>query len=664
MHVLVENGKLRMIEALPGNRATSEGICLKGLSYLERVYAKDRILTPLRRNPGSRNFQPVSWDVAYELILENILRLKQKYGPKSILYYFASGTKGILNRVGIQFWQLFGGCTSIYGDLCWPAGLEATRLMLGENSHNAPWDIARARLIILWGKNPAETNIHQVPFIEKALSGGARLVVIDPRRTQSAEQADLLIQPRPGTDGIIALALANALIKSAAIDQLFVQNHVLGYEAFADHVKTFSLERAAGESGVPLESLRILVRYFAEIKPVTINAGYGMQRYRNSGQTIRAIIALLAITGNIGKPGAGWIFANLQSHLFDAVKDPLALYPPERQDDRIRISVSTARLGPDILNNTDPPVKMIWVERGNPVTQNPETHTVIKAFRSVDFRVTIDQFMTDTACESDLILPAKTMFEQTDVINAYWHSYIQIKQKVIDPPGAVKPESEIYYDLARLLGFSTEELKDLIPGPSDAEIEKYLEKHLRNYPGLTLARLREGPVPAPGSREIAFEDLIFRTPSGKIELLSNEARVRWQVAALPDYSFTPMSAAGDGRFPLYLMTPNTKNRIHSQFNNLQLIRQFSEKPIVAMHPEDAQKRDLVDGDLVRVFNERGELRLPLQLDFGLRPGCVVITNGWWISQGGTVNFLSQALETDMGHGAAFHETMVEVESAR
>ena len=661
MQVLVENGKLRMIEALPGNQAISEGICLKGLSYLERVYAKDRILNPLRRNYRSGNFESLSWDNAYQLILENLLRLKKKYGPQSILYYFASGTKGILNRVGIQFWRLFGGCTTIYGDLCWPAGLEATRLTLGENSHNAPWDIARSRLIILWGKNPAETNIHQIPFIEQALNSGARLVVIDPRRTQSAEQADLLIQPRPGTDGIIALALGNALIGDTAIDQTFVQEHVYGYEAYAERVKTFTLERAAGQSGVPLESLQILVRYLADIKPVTINAGYGMQRYRNSGQTMRAMIALLAITGNIGKPGAGWIFANLQSHIFDAIKDPLALYPPEEQDDNIRVSVSTALIGHDILKTKDPPIRMIWIERGNPVTQNPDTHSVINAFRSLDFRVTIDQFMTDTARESDLVLPAKTMFEQTDVINAYWHSYIQIKQKIIDPPVAVKPESEIYYDLARLLGYSATELEDLIPGPSDAEIERYLVKHLENYPEITLERLREGPVPAPGSCEIAFENLVFQTPSGKIELLSYEASNRWQVDVLPDYSLPEVPSVGDNRFPLYLMTPNTKNRIHSQFNNLQLIRQFSEKPFVAMHPEDARKRDLHDGDHARVFNERGELHLPVELDFGLRPGCVVITNGWWISQGGTVNFLSQALETDMGHGAAFHETMVEVE---
>ena len=187
-------------------------------------------------------------------------------------------------------------------------------------------------------------------------------------------------------------------------------------------------ERAMQITDVPVASIERLAEYIGEIKPLSINAGYGMQRYTNSGQTIRAIIALLAITGNIGKPGAGWIYANLQSHIFDSVKDPIAFYPPENADDIIRISISTALLGQHIIEANDPPIKMIWVERGNPVTQNPDTNIVQKAFRAVDFRIVIDQFMTDTAREADLILPAKTMFEQSDVIGAYWHPYIQLKQ--------------------------------------------------------------------------------------------------------------------------------------------------------------------------------------------------------------------------------------------
>ncbi len=671
LRVEVEGGRLRRIEALPSNRATAGGPCLKGLSYVERQHSPQRILHPLRRDRDGHGFHRIAWDEAFDLLTEELDRARERYSPQSILYYAGSGTKGLMNAVGMSFWRLFGGCTTTYGDLCWPAGLEATRLSLGENKHNAPWDLENARLILMWGKNPAETNIHQMVFLENALSAGAKLVVIDPRRTETAERADLLIQPRPGTDGAIALAVAHLLVEEDAVDHRFIEEHVLGYEAFRGLVESFSPQRAAEIAGIPESSIRRLAEWFATVRPAVINAGFGMQRYGNSGQTLRAMIALLAITGNIGRPGAGWIFADLQSHIFDAVKDPLAFYPPEHPDGIVRVSISTARLGRDMLETTDPSLKVMWVERGNPVTQNPETPTVLRAIRSLEFRVVVEQFMTDTAREADLVLPAKTMFEQSDVIHAYWHPYIQLKQKVLPPAGEVKPESEIYWELARRFGVPPERLEGIIPGPSDEEVEAYLRKRLAPFPSLSLERLREAPQIAPGYQEVAFSDGIFATPSGRIELSSEEAMARWGVDPLPVLSGTledpgrrEEAAAGrSSPFPLRFLTPNTKNRIHSQFNNLESIRQFSAAPRLQIHPEDAGARGIADGGWVRVFNDRGELRLRARLDAGIRPGCVSVTNGWWITQGGTVNFTSLGRETDLGHGAAFHENLVEVEAS-
>jgi anaerobic selenocysteine-containing dehydrogenase len=663
MKVSVEDGLLRMIEAHPQNLATPEGICLKGLSYVERVYSPDRILTPLKKVRNG-SFEPLSWPDTFNLLVEKLSHFKTTYGTQSILFYSGSGTKGLLNSVAMNFWRLFGGCTTTYGDLCWPAGLEATRLSLGENKHNAPWDIVNANLIILWGKNPAETNIHQMYYIEKAQKRGAKLAVIDPRRTQSSERADLLIQPRPGTDGALALAIAHCLVRDNRIDSAFIREHVYGFDAFSELVSTYTPDYVADICGISVHEVETLAADIGKQNAVTINSGYGMQRYTNSGQTIRAIIALLAITGNIGRPGSGWIFANLQSHIFDAVKDPIAFYPPQKPDGVVRVSISTTRLGRDIIKSADPPVKMIWVERGNPVTQNPATHNVLKAFRSLEFRVVIDQFMTDTAREADLILPAKTMFEQSDVIGAYWHPYIQYKQKIIDPPGDVKPESEIYHILARHLGFTVEEIQDKIPAAGDEHVEAFLRNHLTPFPELTLERLVDGPLFVPGYEEIAFADFKFSTPSGKIELVSKEAAQRWHTDILPKYD-EPLESIrqSDGIYPLHFMTPNTKNRIHSQFNNLRLIRQFSEKPQVTLHPADARSRGIENGDLVRIFNDRGELTMPAKIDFGIRTGCISVSNGWWISEGGTVNFCSADRETDMGYGAAFHENLVQVEKA-
>jgi anaerobic selenocysteine-containing dehydrogenase len=666
MTVEVEDGRLRRIDAHPGNVATSAGPCLKGLSYVERVYSPDRILYPLRRRPRTGEFERVSWDAALDEMAERLVRYRREPGPRSLLYYSASGTKGLMNRVGGRFWRLYGGYTITYGDLCWPAGLEATRLTLGENVHNAPHDLAHARLIVLWGKNAAETNIHQMAFVDRALDQGATLVVIDPRRTESAERAALLIQPRPGTDGALALAVARLLIHDGAVDREFIARHVLGFGAFAAGCEPWTPERAADVTDVPARFIHRLADLFATTRPATISAGFGLQRFTNGGQAMRAMLALLAITGNVGRPGAGWIYANLQSHVFEEVRDPIACYPPAVPDGVARVSISTARLGPDMLAQREPPLRMAWVERGNPIPQNPQTSTVIEAFRALDFRVVVDQFLTDTAREADLVLPAKTMFEQTDVIGAYWHACLQIKQKVIEPPGEVKPESEIYRLLARRLGMREADDPMVFP-VTDTEVEAYLDRMLAPFPDVTLARLREGPVVAPGHREIAFSDFVFPTPSGKIELESREAVERWSVSAVADYVESVESVRrpdpDPAAYPLYLLTPNTKNRIHSQFGNLRMIRQFDPKPFVSINPEDAQARGLVDGAMARVFNARGSLTLDARLDHGIKPGCVCITNGWWIADGAAVNLLSAARETDMGYGAAFHENRVQVEKA-
>lgn len=656
--VAVENGRIRRVEPQALNQATPEGACLKGLSYVERVYSPDRILYPLQRQKGTDRFERISWDDAFALITAKLIELKDE--PQRILYYTGSGTKGLLNETGMNFWRLFGGCTTTYGDLCWPAGLEATRLTLGENKHNAPWDLANAKLIVMWGKNAAETNIHQMVFVDRALQNGARLIVIDPRRTPTAERAERLIQPRPGTDGALALAIARLLMKNGWINREFIAQHVLGFDEFAASVKDFTPETAAATTDIPVPIIHELAELLGTIKPATICAGFGMQRYTNSGQTMRAMIALLALTGNIGRAGGGWQFANLQSHIFHAVKDPIAFYPPEKQDDLVRVSISTTRLGRDMLNCANPRLKMAWVERGNPVTQNPDTNSVLLAFRALDFRVVIDQFMTDTAREADLVLPAKSMFEQSDVINAYWHSYIQFKQKLIDPPGEVKPESEIYYELARRLGFSAAELDAQIPPPGDAAIDAWLAKKLAPFPGLSLEELRQGPILAPGQQEVAFSDFVFPTPSGKIELFSREARERWGVDSLPTFKEPLESTASNtGKYPLYFMTPNSKNRIHSQFGNLSWMRMIDPAPVAHIHPHDAEQRGIKPGNRIRIFNDRGQLTLPVKFDFSLKPGTIVVPNGWWISQGSGVNFCSLGRETDLGYGAAFHDNLVE-----
>jgi anaerobic selenocysteine-containing dehydrogenase len=315
-----------------------------------------------------------------------------------------------------------------------------------------------------------------------------------------------------------------------------------------------------------------------------------------------------------------------------------------------------------MLGLKDPELKMIWVERGNPVAQNPDTNTTLKAFRKLDFRVVVEQFLTDTAREADIILPAKNMFEQSDIIGSYWNPYVQLKPKILEPAGEVKPETEIYYLLAQRLGYSNEEVLRYLPEPGDENIQAWLKERLKAFPQLKWEELVQGPVLAPGVEEIAFSDLKFSTPSGNIELSSERAREMWGVDPLPTYAeLVEGEKEHKARYPIHLLTPNTKDRIHSQFGNLKLIKQFAPQPVLIMNALDAVERNIKDGTIVRAYNDRGEMKVCVQLNFGIRKGCAAYYNGWWLAEGGTPNLLSKGRETDMGHGTAFHDCLIEIE---
>jgi len=659
--VWTDDGKVINIDPQPLNKATHEGICLKGLSYVERVNSPKRILHPLKKIGGE--FKRISWNQALNEISEKLTYFKENYSAQSILFYYASGMSGLLNAVSTNFWKLYGGATMVYGNLCWPAGLEATRLTLGENKHNVPWDLENAKLIVVWGKNPAESNIQQMIPIEKAQQAGAKLVYVDPRRTASTERADLLVQPNPGTDGILALAIAKILIDKNWIDVDFINKYVLGFEEFKESVQKISINEASKECGVSEDFINKLAVNIGTVKPMTLIPGYGMQRYTNGGQTTRCLLALSVITGNIGKPGACWHYADLQGDIFSELKEPLSYYPHEKPDGIFRREIATACLGEDMLALKNPDLKMAWVERGNPVAQNPDSNTVKEAFRKLEYRVVVEQFMTDTAMEADIVLPAKSMFEQTDIISSYWNPYVQLRQKVIEPIGEVKPETEIYYHLAKKLGFEDDQIEKNIPLPTDEATEQWLSKKLKPWPHLTLEKLRKGPILSPVLQEIAFSDFKFNTPSGQIELYSETAQSKWDVNPLPSYEKT-VDKENQAKFSFNLMSPNTKNRIHSQFGNLESIKIVDPEPYATVNLGDATRKGIKENDLISVFNTRGELKIKAKIDASLRPGNIVIINGYWHEEGACPNILSKGRETDMGHGTAFHDNMVNYEKAR
>jgi anaerobic selenocysteine-containing dehydrogenase len=655
--VQVENNKIRRILPYSGNHATPEGPCIKGLSYIERTHSQDRIIFP-KIKTSNGTFKQITTDEALDIVSNRLEKIRQMHGPQSILWYKGSGMSGLTNEIGTEFWKAFGGATTTYGNLCWPAGLEAVRLTLGSVKHNVPWDLENAKTIIVWGKNPAETNIQETVFIAEAREKGCQVIVIDPLRTPTADKADILFSPKLGTDAALALAVAWVIVNESMADFSFILRHVKGFDEFRKslHITPSNAEKI---TGIPADNIIELANIIGKGGPVTFLPGYGLQRHKNGGQTIRSILSLAVITGNIGKKGTGFNYANLQSYIYDDIKEPLSYYPDPRNDFPFRRSISMARLGTDMLKAFNPELKAAWIERGNPLLQSPDTNNVIKAFLRLEFIVVVEQFMTDTATKADIILPAKDMFEQSDIIGSYWSPYIQFKPKVIDSPGEVMPETEIYFHLAKKLNLKIEE--KLIPEPGNENTEKWLEKRINGYSDITLSDLKLGPVLVPGLQEIAWEDMKFDTPSGKIELFSSQAQSLWGISPLPDY--IPIIDDDNRKiFPLKFITPNTGSRIHSQFGNLNIIKETVSEPAVEIAPEDAEIRNISSGQKIRVFNQNGEISAVAKVSNRVPSGSVVLPNGIWLNEGGGGNNLIAGCETDIGYGAAFHDNTVEVVS--
>jgi anaerobic selenocysteine-containing dehydrogenase len=653
--VQVENNIIRRILPYSGNLATPEGPCIKGLAYIERTNSPKRIIYPLlRKSDGS--FVQIDMEEALDIIRFRLEKIRSENGPHSILWYRGSGMSGLTNEIGGEFWKAFGGATTTYGNLCWPAGLEAVRLTMGSVMHNVPWDLENARTLIIWGKNPAETNIQEIAFIAKAREKGCRVIVIDPVRSPTADKADLLISPKPGTDAALALALAGILVKEGLVDNEFIASNVYGFEEFKSSL-TITASDAENITGVPESAIIRLAHDIGTGAPVTFMPGYGLQRHQNGGQTIRSILSLAVITGNIGKQGAGFNYANLQSYIFDNLKEPESYYPDPKNDMPFRRVISMAKLGEDMLKASDPVLKAVWVERGNPLLQSPDSNKVKLAFSRLEFRVVVEQFMTDTAAIADIILPAKDIFEQSDIIGSYWSPYVQYKPAVIKSPGQVMPESEIYYNLALKLKMNIS--SSLIPEPGEQNILKWLEERINGYSDLSLKDLKDGPVLAPGLRQIAWDDLKFSTPSGKIELYSEEANRRWGVSQLPKYNQCLIDENPE-EFPLSFMTPNTGSRIHSQFGNMKVIKDTVPEPAVSVSPADAESRNIFDGCKIRVFNRTGEVFSKARVSNRVPEGIIVLPNGIWYDEGGGGNHLIAGRETDMGYGAAFHDNRVQI----
>jgi anaerobic selenocysteine-containing dehydrogenase len=662
MLVTLDDDRIVRIEGDPNNPATGGHVCLKGLAYARRGTTENRLLTPLGRTRRGGPLERVSWDDALAGIATRLDRIRRESGPDAVLYYEGSGSHGALGQLAFAFWHQFGGCTLPFGDLCWPAGLEATRLTYGANLHNHPRLTRNSRFVLVWGHNPAETNVHQMRLLLDAQQDGATLAVIDPRETDTSDVADIVLKPKPGTDAALALGIARVIVDEGLEDRQFLGAHATGVDQYRVRLADYSLDRVASITGVPASCIRDLAVAYARTRPALLIAGFGLQRHRHAGQAMRAVALLPALTGNVGVAGGGWQYANLASHCLQP--PPL---PPRPA--RVRDGFPVARLGHALSHLADPPVRAAWIEKANPVSQSPNTAAVRDGFARLDLVVVVDQFLTDTTAVADYVLPAKSLFEQEDLVTAYWHPYLQRRARMFEPPGEVKPESEIWRLLCERFGFD----RSWFEREPDALLREMLPTGCAD----AFDRLAQEPLDLSGLGEIAFADRVFPTPSGKVEFASAEAARLWRVDPVPDYSpvrdlgrasSAPTDTKHDARatppFPLHLLSCKTRDRIHSQFGNLDWIREVERPHCLDMHPADAQARGLCDGDRVVVSNDRGGVAMTLRIVHGIRPGVVHVLEGRCHEDDPLVNILTDEGVTDMGYGATFYDCFVEVGRGR
>ncbi|GAW93729.1 molybdopterin-containing oxidoreductase family protein [Calderihabitans maritimus] len=646
--VHVEDGKVVKIAGDPDFSPTKGFVCSKARKQIDRLYSPDRLLHPLRSVDG--RWQKISWEQAYEIIADKLTSIIEKYGSQAILHHSGSGSNGILKTLDRRFFNALGGATVPAGSPCWGSGLAATEYDFGACMAHTWEDHTRAKTIILWGRDPFTTNPHLVPYLKEAQKNGAQITVINPIRVPTSELADRYVSLRPGTDGALALGMAHCILRERWLDWEFVRNHVEGFAEYARMVKNFPPEKVAKITGVSEETIVELAREYAIRKPSCIILGYGMQRYTNGGQTVRAINSLAAITGNIGVPGGGVNYAFLKA------KQDLLKPIDGRELARKTRTVPFPTWGSSVLSTDDPPIKCIFVTRSNPVTQLPNTAKVVEAFKRTEFVVVIDFFLNDTADLADLVLPCTTVFEEEDIIYNSMNYHLAYAPQLVKPLGEAKSDPDIFMELAEYMG-----LQKFFNRSKAEWLREALEKAVEY--GVTLERLKKEPVRNPLVRDVAWEDKKFLTPSGKFELYSERA-AKDGLPPLPVYREPKENVAdvqgATSEYPLQLITPHPAGRMHSQFLNLQSMEEAESLPSVEIHPETARQRYIRHGEEVIVESRHGQIRALAKISSAVRQDTVKIEQGWWIKEGGGVNFLTPEAVPDMGLGVPYYDCGCEI----
>lgn len=658
--VTVEDGRATKMRGNPDHPYSQGELCPKVNRFLDRVYSPDRVLTPLVIDgpKGSGAYRPATWDEALGIVAERLHSIIGEWGGQAIVPWGDAGTQGALmmDSLSQRFFARLGSSQQV-DSLCGATASVGTASSLGTPLASDPLDVQYSKYVVLWGTNTRLTNRHLWPFVEKARTNGAKVVVIDPVRTVTADEADWFIQIAPGSDVAFALAVMHVIVRDELVDREYVDRHTSGFDELAAHVASWTPDRAAVECGVDASDIERFAREYATTSPAFIRTLIGAEHREHGAQFFRTVSILPALIGAWKHRGGGYA-RSVGGYFYDFV-DIGKFAAPRLAAGRTRRPISMNRLGRALLDDTlDPPVKAVFVWNGNPVVTAPEATLLRRGLSRPDvFTVVSEQFLTDTARYADVIFPACTQIEQDDVVPAWGHLYLGFNHKAIEPLGESVSNTELWRRLARAMGYTEPELFE-----SDDELLATC------ISGIDVDTLKERGwlrLPLPDDLRPFADGYPF--PDGRLPLANAELE-RQGHGRLPVYAAAAEGAIGTGgRFPLSLMSPKFHQRfLNASYSHLERHVGPEGELFCEMHPDDAATRDVADGDSVVVFNDRARLRAVARVstESRVRPGLVVVPFGWVgdrTRDGLAVNDLTSDVPADWGGGVAFYDTAVDVE---
>jgi anaerobic selenocysteine-containing dehydrogenase len=654
----VKDGRAERVAGNPDHRHTDGALCTKVSRYPERTHHPERILTPLRRTgpKGSGQFEPIGWDEALDQIATRLKDIAAR-NPQAIVPYSYAGTMGQVQSEGMaaRFFNRLGA-SFLDRTICAAAGGEALVQTLGGKLGMKVEHFAEAKLILIWGSNSIASNLHFWRLAQQAKRDDARLVCIDPRKSETADKCHEHIALRPGTDAALALALMHELIRNDWLDHDYIARHTLGWEPLRERALQWPPERAAEVCGVPVQQITDLARAYGTTKPAAIRLNYGMQRVRGGGNAVRAVACLPALTG-AWRHRAGGLLLSASGHF---PVNRAALHRPDLLAGRTPRTINMVTIGDDLLRESSPDfgpkIEALIVYNSNPVAVAPESPKVVQGFAREDlFTVVLEHFMTDTADHADIVLPATTQLEHWDIHTSYGHTDVLLNRPAIAPVGQARPNTEVFRELARRMGFDDPCFSD-----DDETLCRQTFGDQVDFQRLLDQGFATLPVP-----EAPFAEGGFPTPSGKCEFFS--ARLAAQgLDGLPDHVPNHEPAGSDPRHPLAMISPPARNFLNSSFVNVKSLRDIEGEPLLEISVADATPRGIADGDTVRVFNDRGSYRCKARISARAREGVVNGLGIWWRKLGldGTnVNELTSQKLTDLGRAPVFYDCLVNVERA-